>query len=80
SYPEGTTPIHVEVFEGHFYQGEIQGFRQFGKKMRPALQQLIINEVAEKGAVGAAGLAYKASKDIFIFLILQHVKLFYHAK
>jgi len=37
---------------------------------------MVINEVTQKGAVGAAGLAHEASRENIISLILQYVMQF----
>ncbi len=46
------------------------------EKMGAPAQQLVVNEVAQEGAVGTAGLAHEASRGKIISLILQQVEQF----
>ena len=63
--PGVPAPIHVKVFQGRFDKGEVHGSGEIGEEMGAATQQLIVNEAAEEGAVGAAGLAHEASGKIY---------------
>ena len=68
--PRVPAPIHVKVFQGHFDEGEVHSSGEIEEEVGASVQQLVIDKVAEKGAVGTAGLAHGASGKI-IFPILQ---------
>ena len=58
-----------------FQPGQPQGGAAGESSCRPG-EGLTRNEVTQKGAVGASGLAHKASRENIISLILLYVKLF----
>ena len=59
--PGSPAPIHVKVFQGRFDEGEVYSSGKIGEEMGAPTQQLVVNEVAEEGTVGAAGLAHEPS-------------------
>src|SRR5512135_2537912 len=56
--PGVPAPIRVEVFQGRLHKGEVHGPGEIEEEVGAPTQQLVVDEVAEKGAVGAAGLAH----------------------
>jgi hypothetical protein len=46
------------------------------EKMGAPAQQLVVNEVAQEGAVATAGRAHEAFREKIISLILQQVEQF----
>jgi len=74
--PGVPAPIHAKIFQGHLDKGEIHGPGQLVEKIGTPLQQPVINEVPEEGAVGATGLAHGGLQGKIISLILQQVEQF----
>jgi hypothetical protein len=50
-----------------FDKGKVHGPGQIVEKMGASPEQLIIDEVAEEGTIGAAGLAHGASREKYYF-------------
>src|SRR5512139_2338644 len=59
--PGVPAPSNIKVFQGRFDEGEVYGSGEIGEEVRAPTQQLVVDEVAEEGTVGAAGLAHEAS-------------------
>ncbi len=59
--PRAPAPPSVEVLQGRFDKGKVHGPGEFGQEVGAPTQQLVVDEVAKEGTVGAAGLVHKAS-------------------
>ncbi len=59
-------PIHGEVFQDGSDKGEGYGPVEIGKKVGAPTQQLVVAEVAQEGAVSAAGLDHVVSRGRII--------------
>lgn len=63
--PRVPAPVHVEVLQGRFDESKVLGPGELIEEMGAPAQKLIIDEVAQEGVVGAAGLAHVASREIY---------------
>ena len=60
----GQAPVNVKVLQGLFDKGEVHCSAELVKEMGTTPEKLIANEVAQEGAIGAAGLTQGASRGI----------------
>jgi hypothetical protein len=60
--PRVPAPVHIEVFEDRFDKSKIYGPGEIVEKMEALAEQMIVDEVAEEGTVGAASRAHGTSR------------------
>jgi len=53
-------------------KGEVHGRGEIEEKVGTSPQQLVVNEVAQEGIVGAAGFAQEASENYFPYLTTSY--------